>query len=566
VSEIYKQLSAERKAAQAAGDAPEWLTTGGYQLLKQKYLDGQTVRERYAEIAKTAAKHRPVDKAMWEKKFFELLWKGYLAASTPVLTNMGRPHKGMPVSCTGNYIPDSIAGFYDSYAEIATLTKNGFGTSSYLGAIRPRGEPISSGGKASGVIDVITSIVDDMRKVSQGTSRRGAWAGYYPLNGGDFYEVADYLLNFPDDLNIGWNIYDRDIELLKAGDKDMSDRFARMLKVKLVTGKGYLFFPDKATRANPCPTMGNVLASNLCSEIMLPSDENMSFTCVLSSMNLAMYDEWKDTDAVEVAIVFLDCVASEFIELAKGVKNFERTVAFTEHYRALGLGALGFHTYLQKNNVPYGSVRSMLLNNSIFSKISMQAKKSSEKLAREMGTPVGCINICRRNSHLLAVAPNTSSALICGGVSQGIEPVVANLYNQMSAAGDIYRVNPVFLELAKSRGKFTDELVKELGEVTDGSVQHLEWLTPHEKEVFKTAYELDQKSLIRMAAARQRFICQGQSLNLFADADEDEEVILEWFKLICLSENIKAAYYLRTKAGVKGAKSGEDSECVACEG
>lgn len=547
---IYKRLSAERKQAQADGNCPQWLTTGGYQLLKDKYLDGQTVLSRFEEIALTAASHMEKDSEYWADKFFELLWNGWLAPSTPVMANMGRPEKGMPVSCSGNYVEDSIDGFYAAYSEVATLTKHGFGTSSYLGAVRPRGSHIRSGGKASGVIDVITSFVDDMRKVSQGTSRRGAWAGYVDLNGGDFHEVCDYLEANPDDLNIGWNVYDEDLLLLEesfdtAERDELVARLSKAMKVKLVTGKGYFFFPDKVNRANP-NYMERVYASNLCTEITLPANKDLTFTCVLSSMNLSKYDEWKDTDAVQTAIQFLNCVASEFIYLSKGIPNMKKAHDYTKKYRSLGLGALGFHTLLQQRSLAYGSTQSMLLNAEVFHHLKEQA------LLAETGF---------ENSHLLAIAPNTSSALICGGVSQGIEPVVANIYNQQTAAGDIYRVNPVFLELAKERGKFTDELVDDLIYNTAGSVQHLDWLSDHEKEVFRTAYEIDQAALVRMAAARQQQICQGQSLNLFFPAKADEEEIMRVHQEAFRNENIKALYYLRTAAGVQGA-----SECVACEG
>lgn len=561
MSSIYNKLSKQRKLEQSQGLAPDWLTTGGYQMLRSKYLDStETVRDRYSTIAKVAAKHMPeAERDIWAYKFFNILWKGWLAASTPVLSNMGKPHKGMPVSCSGNYVEDSIDGFYEAYAEIATLTKNGFGTSSYLGDVRPRGAKISAGGKASGVLDVVTSIVDDMRKVSQGTSRRGAWAGYYPMSGGDFHELVKLLEMYPDDLNIGWTLSDQDCEDLESGDPEARIRFAKIMKTKMVTGKGYLFFPDKVNRANP-PGMEEVKASNLCTEITLPSTEELTFTCVLSSLNLAKYDEWKDTDTVETAVVFLDCVAAEFISLAKGKRNFDKTVRYTEKYRSLGLGTLGYHTYLQKNMIAFDSVDAFLLNNVIFEDIQEKAYAASKFLGEKLGVPEGNTLVNRRNSHLIAVAPNTSSALICGGVSQGIEPVVANVYNQQTAAGDIYRINPIFLELAKERGQFNDALVDDLIFNTDGSVQHLDWLDDHEKRVFRTGYEVHQPSIIRTASDRQRFICQGQSLNLFGAADESEATILEWHKLAILDENIKALYYFRTKAGVKGA------DCASCEG
>ena len=396
------------------------------------------------------------------------------------------------------------------------------------------------------------------------TSRRGAWAGYLPIEHGDFSEVVDYLEHHPDDLNIGWNISDSFIDKLNLGDMDALARYQRALKVKAVTGKGYFFFPDKVNRLNPqCyKDLGlEVKATNLCTEIALYSDEDHTFTCVLSSMNLAKYDEWKNTDAVFIATVFLDCVAAEFISLAKNAKGLESAVNFTVKSRALGLGALGFHTYLQSKLIPFESFEAHMLNLEIFRGLRENAERATEWMAEEWGEPEWCRGYGRRNTHLIAVAPNTQSALLCGGVSQGIEPVVANLYNQPTAAGEMYRVNPTFLEIAKQRGKWNDDLVSELVG-SDGSVQGLNWLTDHEKAVFKTAYEIDQRAILRLASARQQYIDQAQSINLFFDADEDEEYIAEIHKEAFLDPNIKSLYYMRTQAGVKASKG----ECLACEG
>lgn len=433
-----------------------------------------------------------------------------------------------------------------------------------MGDIRERGSDITSGGKASGILPVLKGFVQDMRDVAQGTSRRGAWAGYVPITHGDFDEVCDFLLNHPDDCNIGWTVSDDFIASLEAGSEESVRRYQKALKVKAVGGKGYFFFNDKVNRANPsfyADKGYEVKASNLCTEITLYSNEEETFTCVLSSMNLSKYDEWKDTDAVYISTIFLDCVASEFIELAKEKGGMEKAVLFTERNRALGLGALGFHTYLQQNSIALESFEAHMKNIEIFKHIKREAVAASEYMAKEWGEPDNMVGTGRRNSHLLSVAPNTSSALICGGVSQGIEPVVANVYNQPTAGGEIYRVNPVFLKLATGRVGWTDELKQSIIN-NNGSVQHLEWLTDHEKEVFKTAYEINQSTLVRLAATRQPEICQAQSLNLFFDADAPEEYISQVHKEAFLNENIKSLYYMRTKAGVQ-ASSGE---CVACEG
>tara|TARA_R110002096_G_scaffold110795_3_gene241966 strand:+ start:1446 stop:3167 length:1722 start_codon:yes stop_codon:yes gene_type:complete len=561
---IYEKLSNERKQLQAEGSVPEWFTTGAWQMFTQKYqIDGATIKDTYRRISRAAAKHMPTNVAQWEETFFGLLWEGWLGLSTPVLANMGT-NRGMPVSCSGQVIDDSISDFYMSAHELAVLTKHGFGTSSYLGNIRPRGSSISKGGKASGVIDVITTCVDIMRKVAQGTARRGAWAGYLPIDHPDFDEVVDYLEHNPDDLNLGWVVTDDFIASLKAKNQSAINKLARAMKVKAVTGKGYFFFVDKVNRASPSMYKDldlKVLASNLCIEINLFSDSEHSFTCVLSSMNLAKFDEWKNTSAVFSATVFLDCVAQEFIDRGKSILGFEKTVKFTEKSRALGLGVCGFHTYLQQNSIPFESLEAHTWNNTAFSHIEKEAFRASQYMAETLGEPEWCKGYGVRNTHRTAIAPTTTLALICSGVSQGIEPVVANIYNQPTSAGELYRVNPVFLELAKERGEFTEELVDDLTLNTAGSVQHLDWLTDHEKLVFKTAYEIDQRAIIRLASTRQKYICQGQSLNLFFNADEDEEYIMEIHQEAFLDEDIKGLYYMRTAAGVQASKG----ECLACQ-
>lgn len=298
-----------------------------------------------------------------------------------------------------------------------------------------------------------------------------------------------------------------------------------------------------------------------CIEINLFSDIDHTFTCVLSSMNLAKYDEWKHTDAVYVSTVFLDCVAQEFIELARGIPGMETAIRFTEKSRALGLGALGFHTYLQQNMIPFESFDAHMKNMEIFKNLKEEALRASQWMAKEWGEPEWCKGYGVRNTHLLALAPNTSSALICQAVSQGIEPIVANSYNQPTSAGEITRLNPVFLKFATDKGMMTEELMKSIDD-NEGSVQHVEWMTDHEKLVFKTAYEINQKTIVRLAAARQQFICQGQSLNLFFDADESEEYIMEVHQEAFENPNIKGVYYMRTAAGVKASTG----TCVACEG
>lgn len=561
------KYSEERKRQQALGNVPEWMTTQGYQLFVEKYLWADSVKAQYEEIAACAWKH--VHDTVWGgeayEKFFELLWKGWLSPSTPILANMGTD-RGLPVSCSGGYIHDSIDGFYTARRETALLTKYGFGTSGYLGDIRSRGSSISIGGRASGVLPVFKGFVRDMQEVAQGTQRRGAWAGYLPISHNDFDELADLLHHQPDDLNVGWIVTDHFINLLQDGNEDAVRRYQKALKIKMITGKGYFFFVDKANRARPeCyKELGlDIKASNLCTEIMLHSSEDYTFTCVLSSMNLAKWDEWKDTDAVFWATLFLDCVASEFIEKANDISGLENAVAFTEKGRALGLGVCGFHTLLQRKSIPFESLDAMWLNDEIFRRLQIETDMASFHMAEELGVPewgFSSEGIPQRNTHLMAIAPTKSTALIMGGISEGINPDPAMVFSQNTSAGEVERITPVFLQLMKDKGVYDKEHIREI-EDAFGSVQHVDWLTDHEKAVFKTAFEISQDVIIRLASQRQKYIDQGQSVNLFFSGDADEAYISDVHKKAFLDENILSLYYCYSKSGVSGSKG----ECSACQ-
>lgn len=570
MASLYSNLSEERKALQAEGKVPDWYTTGGYQMFMEKYtLPGQTLQERYWQVAETAGKlademyGKFPGGTEWSEEFFGIMWRGWLSPSTPVLANLGTD-RGMPVSCSGGYVDDSIHGFYTARHETAMLTKYGFGSSAYMGAIRKRGSEISAGGKASGSLPVFLGFVQDMRDVSQGNVRRGSWAGYIEVDHGDFHEVADHLLNNPDDFNIGWIVPNSFIERLGKGDREAIQRYQKIMKIRKITGKGYMLFIDKVNEQNPDTYKDRgleVKASNLCSEISLHSDEDHTFTCVLSSMNLRFYDDWKDTNAVELGIIFLDCVAEAFLRQATGIPGFERAIRFTEKSRALGLGTMGFHTYLQDRMIAIESMQAHSINLEMYKRIREQAEKATEWMASVAGEPEWCKGYNRRNTHLLAIAPNMSTALICGGVSQGIEPVVANVFNQNTAAGEIQRINPSLLKVMKERGVYNKKTINEIVDAK-GSILGVDWLTDEEKLVFRTAFEVDQMALLRLASARQKYVDQGQSLNLFFAAEEDPKYISQIHRAAAEDPRIKALYYMRSQAGVQASKD----DCVACEG
>lgn len=542
---LYKQLSNERKQLQEEGRLPTWFTTAGWQLFKQKYLyQASDFKEQVQRIAKTAAQYSGILKA--EEKFFNIIWNGWLSCSTPILANMGTT-RGLPVSCSGTYIEDSIDSFYTTRRETALLTKHGFGTSAYLGAIRPRGSSISKGGSASGVLPVIKGYVQDMRDVSQGSTRRGAWAGYLEIDHPDFDEVLHFLETTPDDVNLGWIITDNYIDKLNHNDSEALRKYQKALKVKMITGKGYFFFKDKVNRKRPAYYLDKgweVSASNLCSEITLYSGPEHTFTCVLSSLNLAKYDEWKYTDAIEVAIEFLDCVALDFIAKAKDIPGMEKAVRFTEETRALGLGVCGFHTLLQQRGFPFESLDAHLLNLQIFDAIHRVVKS----------VPY------RDNTHVTAIAPTKSTSLIMGGVSEGINPDPAMVYQQTSAGGELERVNPILLEIMKEKGIYNKKTINDIID-HHGSVQHVKWLSPEQKKVFKTAFEIDQRAVLRLASHRAKFLDQWQSINLFFSADETEEYISAIHKEAFLDENILALYYCYSKSGVQASKD----NCEACQ-
>lgn len=887
---IYDELGSERKELQAEWLLPEWYTTAGWQLFKSKYLWAGSPRDQYISIAITAAAYLPDtwSKEVGFRKFFNLLWKGWLSPSTPVLSNMGNPNRGMPVSCSGLYIDDSISGFYKARLETAVLTKNGFGTSGYMGDVRPRGSHCKTG-KASGVQPLIEGFVRDMRDVAQGSNRRGAFAAYLPMMHGDFDEVCDGLLSHPSDKNIGWCIYDGDVEALKNGDAETLRRYRKILNTRMTTGKGYLFFPDKANRRLPegmrqagleikasqlcvapetliltrdgyieiqdvageevdvwngeewskvsvfktgenkplvtvntkdgfsldctlyhkfyvkqgtsivekrthelkagdklikwdapviqgdrdlanayangfytadgttvegkhriylygekqkllkyftpttVPTvqenqdrtyfymdglkhkyfvpsseysiksrvdwlaglldgdgclltektyksqtlqiasaqegflhnvqlmlqtlgvqskvvhrrsageyplpknegsdecglfyckeiklliingvgiitllnlgmkchrldikyhipyrdasrfvtiesivdsgrkddtycftepkrhMGvfNGILTGQCTEIMLPSNNDYTYTCVLSSMNAAKYDEWKDTDAVYWATVFLDCVASDFIKLSEGIPELSKARNFTINARALGLGLCGLHTYFQQNMIPFESLQARFINKEIVQLMEKQSNLASLELAHDLGSPKWCLDGLR-NTHRLAIAPTKSTSLIMGGISEGINPDPAMVYTQRTPAGDVRRITPAFWEFLKSKGLNTEDKIKEVND-NFGSVQNVSWMNDEEKKVFKTAFEIDQNVIVDYASARQNYVDQGQSLNLFFDGRADAEYISEVHKKAVLDENILSLYYVYSRAGVSTNQS--LGECESC--
>ncbi|CAH1066806.1 ribonucleotide-diphosphate reductase subunit alpha [Acinetobacter phage MD-2021a] len=576
-----RNFSKERKQLQKEGLCPSWMTTQGYQLLATKYLNGKSKspKDQYERIAKTLAKHAPKefpdfwneidywkDKG-WEQAFFSILWDGLLSPSTPVLTNTGTDF-GLTVSCSGAYVGDSVYDFYESRMTNALLSKEGFGTSAYLGDIRPRGSKMK-GGEASGAQPVAEMFVDDSKKISQGSSRRGATAWYYPIEGDDFNELVHYLETDTDGNNAGWCLTDSFFEKLKSGDKEAIKRWGKMLSCKGNVGSGYQFFVDKVNRQRPEAYVKNnlfVKASQLCSEITLFSDEDHVYTCILSSENLRMWYNRPKMLAF-VATVFLDCVTEEFIQKGKNIAGIEKAIRYTEKARSLGLGAMAFHTLLLDNNIVYGSLESQILNHEIFSTIQGEAKQASQWLATIFGEPEWCVGTGMRNTHLTAIAPTKSTALILGGVSEGINPQVGFVFTQSTPAGEVFRIDPSFLNLLKTKGLYVSEddrdTLKLLGDINNhkGSIQHRPEFSQEEKAVFRTAFEINPYDHIDLVDYRQQFVCQSQSCNLFVTNMSGKEVSKLYFYAYA-KPNIASLYY---HTGMRDSNIKTNFECSSCE-
>lgn len=559
---LFEQLSQERKALQAAGDLPSWYTTQAWQMFKNSYLvPGEAaVRGRHERIAKTLARHLGKHAAVFEKKFFDELWNGILSPASPALSNTGTGY-GQPVSCSGQVISDSVDSFYNSLHEMAILSKEGFGTSGDFSTIRHRGAKFGNGGKANGVSDVIDDFFTAASKISQNGKRRGSFGAYLDIEHADWDEVADKLTADSNGRNYGWVVRDSFIARLKAGEEDAMRRFTKALYIKLITGKGYYFFVDKANRHRPQMYVEHglkIVATNLCTEIMLHSSDEYTYSCILASLNLVHWDRIKVSDSVFVATVFLDCLCSEFLETSKNIPGLAKVRAFTEKGRAIGLGVMGFHTYLQSQNIAYSSLEAQFVGQEIAQHLSEASLRASQWLAQEFGEPDWCKGHRVRNTHRIAYAPTKTTALLMGGVSESWFPDPGVIFEAASSVGELSRITPVFYELMKKRGVYNEGTLNQV--IRDlGSVRNCSWMTDHEKQVFANAFEIDQKLIFRRAMMRQKWTCQGQSLNFWFAEEGAEDQIAELMTEVFLHEDALAQYYFYSRSGVVVT-----DECIAC--
>ena len=542
-----------------------WLTEMSQVFLERDYLvDGQTVDQRVDEICNTAEKL--LNKPGFAAKFKENFQKGWYSLSTPIWTNFGN-ERGMPISCFGSSISDSMESIAYTWAEVAMMTKYGGGTSATFGNLRPRGASIRDNGESSGAVHFMQAFENLIQIVSQGSTRRGNFAAYLPIDHADIMEFLQIRTEgFPiQDLSFGVCVPDYWMEEMINGDADKRKVWAKVLEMRANFGYPYISFIDNANNNTADCYKEKELKithSNLCNEIYLPDNEDESFVCDLSSMNILHYDEWKETDAVELLVYLLDAVMTEFIEKAKKIKFMERAVKFAERHRALGVGWLGWHSYLQSKMIPWESMEAKFHNTQIAKNIKDAAYKASAKLAEEYGEPEVCKGYGRRNTTLLAIAPTKSSAFILGQVSEGIEPHRTNYYIKDLQKGKFTIKNAELEKLLKAKGHDTEEVWKSIL-MNGGSVQHLECLTEEEKNVFKTFAEISPKEIMIQAAQRQKHIDQGQSLNLMihpsVPTKDVNALIIEGWKM-----GIKGLYYqISVNAAQKFARS--ILTCSNCE-
>jgi len=524
-----------------------WLNEDSRTFLSRGYIDGNmTAEERVREIAKTA--ENILDKEGFADKFYDYMSRGFYSLSSPVWSNFGTK-KGLPISCNGVYIDDSIESILYKVGEVGTQTKMGAGTSGYLGGIRARGSEIKSGGKADGPVHYANLFETTVDIVSQGNVRRGSMAVYLDIDSPDIMEFLESREEGSSikNLSLGVCIPDYWMEEMINGDVEKRTVWARVLRKRRESGYPYLFFSDTVNNNKPQVLKDKnikIYASNLCSEIALPSSSDESFVCNLASMNCLTFDEWQHTDAVETMIWFLDAVMEEYIEKTRNVKFMESSHNFAVRWRALGLGQLGWHTYLQSKMIAFESFAAHMEAIKISKFIDDKSLIATKELAIEYGEPEGMLGYGQRNLTRTAIAPTTSSSFILGQVSPANEPLAANYFTKDLAKGKFTFKNPALTKLLDEKGKNTFEVWETILK-RGGSVQHLDFLTQNEKDVFKTFSEITPLAVVQQAAARQKYIDQAQSLNILIHPDVSAKdvnaLIIEGWKL-----GIKTFYYQRS--------------------
>jgi ribonucleoside-diphosphate reductase alpha chain len=563
-------------------DYPEWADADVYKkTIQGGYLfNGETPKEAYRRVADTVAKR--IKRPEMADTFFDYIWKGWLCLASPVLSNTGTS-RGLPISCFGIDVADSIVDIGTKNLEMMLLAKHGGGVGIGINQIRPAGAPITDNGTSDGVVPFCKIYDSTILATNQGAVRRGAASVNLNIEHKDWEDWLEIREPKGDINRQSLNMHqctvigDKFMRKLMAGDKVARRKWSKLLQKRKATGEPYIMFKGNVNKNNPPSYKDNALKvfmTNICSEIVLHTDENHSFVCCLSSLNLAKYKEWKNSNLIYDSIWFLDGVLEEFIQQAKYRKGFENSVRFAEKGRALGLGVLGWHTYLQQKGLPFEGLLAQYETRRIFSQIKIESERASMALAEAFGEPLWCVGTGMRNTHLRAIAPTVSNSKLSGNVSPGIEPWAANVFTDQSAKGTFIRKNPTLVDLLKKHNLNNDKVWNQI--LADGgSVQGVKALDKikigeHDipmKEVYKTFKEINQLELVNQAGIRQQYIDQSVSLNLAFPAQAEPK----WINKVHLDawkKGIKTLYYMRTESVLRGdiADNAMNEQCLSCDG
>tara|TARA_R100000353_G_scaffold686_1_gene941 strand:- start:3309 stop:5030 length:1722 start_codon:yes stop_codon:yes gene_type:complete len=563
-------------------DYPEWADadvykktiTGGY------LFNGETPRQAYKRVADTVAMR--LKKPEMADKFFEYIWNGWLCLASPVLSNTGT-ERGLPISCFGIDVADSIYDIGKKNLEMMLLAKHGGGVGIGINQIRPAGSEITMNGTSDGIVPFCKVYDSSILATNQGAVRRGAASVNLNIEHADWEDWLEIREPKGDVNRQSLNLHqctiigDKFMRKLAAGDKVARRKWGKLLQKRKATGEPYVMFKGNVNKQNPSMYKDNALKvfmTNICSEIVLHTDENHSFVCCLSSLNLAKYNEWKNTNLIYDSIWFLDGVLEEFIQKAKNRRGFENAVRFAEKGRALGLGVLGWHTYLQQKGYPFEGLLAQHETRRIFSQIKIESERASMALAETYGEPLWCVGTGFRNTHLRAIAPTVSNSKLAGNISPGIEPWAANVFTDQSAKGTFIRKNPTLVNELKKKKLNTDKIWNKIladgGSVQD--IKELDKVTVGEhdvpiKEVYKTFKEINQLELVNQAGIRQQYVDQAVSLNLAFPAQADPKFINK-VHLEAWKKGIKTLYYMRTESVLRGdiAAAATSEDCLSCDG
>ena len=563
-------------------DYPEWADADVYKKTIQGgyLLQGETPKDAYRRVAKTVAFR--LQKPEMEDVFFDYIWKGWLCLASPVLSNTGT-ERGLPISCFGIDVADSIYDIGKKNLEMMLLAKHGGGVGIGLNMVRPAGANITGNGTSDGVVPFCKIYDSTILATNQGAVRRGAASVNLNIDHDDFEEWLEIREPKGDVNRQSLNLHqctiigDKFMRKLRDGDKVARRKWSKLLQKRKATGEPYIMFKGNVNKQNPSMYKDNALKvfmTNICSEIVLHTDENHSFVCCLSSLNLAKYDEWKDSNLIYDSIWFLDGVLEEFIQKAKNRRGFENAIRSAEKGRALGLGVLGWHTYLQQKGLPFEGLLSQYETRRIFSQIKIESERASMALASTYGEPLWCVGTGFRNTHLRAIAPTVSNSKLSGNISAGIEPWAANVFTDQSAKGTFIRKHPTLVEELKKHNLNTNEIWNQILQ-DGGSIQGIEALDKitcgeHDipiKDVYKTFKEINQLEIVNQAGIRQQYIDQAVSLNL-AFPSQAEPKFINKVHLEAWKKGIKTLYYMRTESVLRGdiAAAATSEECLSCDG